>query len=69
MLLISGMIIPLDELPSGMQAVAKLLPSTALAQVFHGALGGGSVPGWAFVVLVVWAVAAPLAAARWFRWE
>jgi ABC-2 type transport system permease protein len=49
--------------------VAELLPSTALAQVFHGALGDGSVPGSAFVVLAVWAVAAPLAAARWFRWE
>ncbi|WP_421117839.1 ABC transporter permease [Aquihabitans daechungensis] len=69
LLLVSGMIFPLEELPSGMQAVAKLLPSTALAQVFHGALGGGEVPGSALVVLVVWAVAAPLAAARFFRWE
>jgi ABC-2 type transport system permease protein len=52
-----------------MQAVVKLLPSTALAQVFHGALGGGTVPASALVVLAVWAVAAPVAAARWFRWE
>ena len=69
LLLVSGMIFPIDELPSGMQAVAKLLPSTALAQVFHGALGTGTVPGSALVVLAVWAVVAPLAAARWFRWE
>lgn len=69
LLLVSGMIFPLDELPSGMQAVAKLLPSTALAQVFHGALGDGTVPASALVVLAIWAVAAPLAAARWFRWE
>ena len=69
LLLVSGMIFPLDELPSGMQAVAKLLPSTALAQVFHGALGAGAVPGSALVVLAVWALAAPLAAAAWFRWE
>ena len=69
LLLVSGMIFPLDELPSGMQAVAKLLPSTALAQVFHGALGDASVPGSALVVLLVWAIAAPLAAARFFRWE
>ena len=45
--------------PSGLQAVAELLPSTALAQVFHGALGGGTVPGSAFVVLVVWARGRP----------
>lgn len=69
LLLISGMVFPLDELPSGLQSLAKLLPSTALAQVFHGALGGGDVPGGAFAVLLVWAVGAPLAAARWFRWE
>jgi ABC-2 type transport system permease protein len=69
LLLVSGMVFPLDELPSGLQTLSKALPSTALAQVFHGALGAGSVPGSAFVVLVVWALAAPLAAARWFRWE
>lgn len=69
LLLLSGMVIPLDELPSGMRQVAQALPSGALAQVFHGALGGGSIPGHAWVVLVVWAVAAPVAAARWFRWE
>jgi len=69
LLLVSGMIFPLDKLPSGMQAVVKLLPSTALAQVFHGALGAGTVPGSALAVLAVWAVGAPIAAARWFRWE
>lgn len=69
LLLVSGMVIPLDKLPAGMRSVVRLLPSTALAEVFHGALGGGSVPGRALVVLAVWAVAAPLAAAAWFRWE
>jgi ABC-2 type transport system permease protein len=69
LLLVSGMVISLDELPEGMRAVAELLPSTALAQVFHGALGSADVPGSAFLVLTAWAVAAPLAAARWFRWE
>jgi hypothetical protein len=32
-------------------------------------LRSGPFPTGAFVVLLVWAVAAPLAAARWFRWE
>jgi hypothetical protein len=32
-------------------------------------LRAGPFPSGAFVVLLVWAVAAPLAAARWFRWE
>ncbi|MFN8017537.1 MAG: ABC transporter permease [Acidimicrobiales bacterium] len=69
LLLVSGMIIPLEKLPSGLEALAKLLPSTALAEVFHQALNGRSVGAQPLVVLAVWAVAAPLAAARWFRWE
>ena len=69
LLLVSGMVFPLDELPGPVADVARLLPSTALAEVFGGALGGGDVPSRALLVLVVWAVAAPLAAARWFRWE
>ena len=42
LLLVSGMVFPLDELPSGLQTLSKALPSTALAQVFHGALGAGT---------------------------
>ena len=30
---------------------------------------GASFPSGELVVLLIWAVAAPLAAARWFRWE
>ncbi len=69
LLLISGMVFPLSKLPGPLRAVARLLPSGALSEVFHGALGPGVVPGRAWVVLVAWAVAAPLAAARWFRWD
>ncbi|CAN5629115.1 ABC transporter permease [soil metagenome] len=69
LLLLGGMVIPLSKLPSGLRVFAQGLPSGALAEVFHGALGGGDIPGHAWVVLVVWAVLAPLAAARLFRWE
>ena len=47
----------------------RLLPSGALAEVIHGALGAGDVPGQAWLVLVAWAVATPVVAARLFRWE
>lgn len=69
LLLLGGMVIPLAELPSGLQTFAELLPSGALAQVFHGALGDGDIGGRPWAVLAAWAVVAPLAAARWFRWE
>jgi ABC-2 type transport system permease protein len=70
LLLLSGMVIPLDELPGPVQALSKALPSTALADAVRGTLTAGvSVPGRAWVVLALWAVATPLAATRWFRWE
>ena len=70
LLLVSGMLAPLSKLPGGLQAVAKALPAAALSEALHRTLGlGTAVPGWAWLVLAVWAVAAPLAAAVTFRWE
>jgi ABC-2 type transport system permease protein len=70
LLLLSGMVIPLDELPGPVRAVARVLPSTALADAVRGTLTDGiGVPGRAWAVLAAWAVAAPLAAVKLFRWE
>jgi ABC-2 type transport system permease protein len=70
LLLVSGMLAPLSKLPGWLAQVAKLLPAAALAQALHDALGvGRAVPGWAWVVLVVWAALAPAAAVLTFRWE
>jgi ABC-2 type transport system permease protein len=70
LLLLSGMVIPLDKLPSGARAVARALPSGALAEAVRGSLTAGlSVPGRAWLVLAIWALAAPLVATRLFRWE
>lgn len=70
LLLVGGMVFPLTKLPGGLRAVAEALPAGALTDVLHGALtAGGSVPGRAWVVLAVWALAAPIAAAWAFRWE
>jgi ABC-2 type transport system permease protein len=70
LLLVGGMVFPLDSLPAGVQDVAKLLPSAALAQVLQHALRHGAELGaepW--VVLLVWAVVMPPVAARWFKWR
>jgi ABC-2 type transport system permease protein len=69
LLLLGGMVVPLDRLPAGIRAVAELLPAAALAETLNAALRDLPTPGRAWVVLAVWAVATPLAAARWFRWE
>ena len=70
LLLLGGMIVPLSKLPSGLASFAKLLPAAALSSALHATLGsGGSVPTESWVVLAVWAVAAPVGAALTFRWE
>ncbi len=70
LLLLSGMVIPLEELPRALRTVARALPSGALAEAVRGSLTDGvSVPGRAWLVLGGWAVAAPLAATRLFRWD
>ncbi|HEX6237567.1 MAG TPA: ABC transporter permease [Acidimicrobiales bacterium] len=70
LLLLSGMIFPLDELPSGLRGVARALPSTALAEATRGALTEGvEVPGRVWPVLAVWAIAAPALAVALFRWQ
>lgn len=69
LLLLGGMIFPLSKLPGGLRAVAEALPAGALTDALHGSLAGAGIPTRAWVVLAVWAVGAPLLAARTFRWE
>lgn len=70
LLLLSGMVIPLTELPGPVRALARALPSGALAEAVRGTLTTGTpVPGHAWLVLAAWAILAPVAATRLFRWE
>jgi ABC-2 type transport system permease protein len=69
-LLLGGMIIPLEKLPAGIEAVARLLPAAALAKVMTAAVSASAAPATsAWLVLTAWAVAAPALAAALFRWE
>lgn len=69
LLLLSGMLFPLDRLPGPLAAVARILPSGALAESLRAALGGGETPARALLILAIWAVLTPIAASRLFRWE
>ena len=70
LLFIGGMAYPLDKLPTVLEEIAKVLPAAALSESVRGALTPGvDVPGWSVVVLLLWAIGAPLLAARYFRWE
>ena len=70
LLLVSGMLAPISKLPSWLAELSKALPAAALSDGLHDAIGVGSgVPARAWLVLVLWAVVAPAAAAATFRWE
>ncbi|HVA76021.1 MAG TPA: ABC transporter permease [Acidimicrobiales bacterium] len=71
LLLLGGMVIPLSKLPAGLRTFARGLPAGALSDALNGALAANSqgVPLRAWIVLAVWAAAAPAAAAYFFRWE
>ena len=70
LLLLSGMVFPLAELPSALRGAARALPSTALAEASRGALSDGiGIPDRVWVVLAVWATAASALAVALFRWE
>ncbi len=70
LLFLGGMAYPLERLPGALQAIAEALPAAALAESVRDVLDPGAAFPLAHVlVLVGWAIAAPLAAARFFRWE
>ena len=69
LLFLGGMAYPLSKLPTGVQNFAKLLPAAALSETVRAVLTVKPFPAGELVVLIVWAVIAPLAAARYFRWE
>ncbi len=70
LLLLSGIVVPLSSLPHALQRVMIATPSGAMAEALHRVLGHGLMPtGGDWLALVVWAVAAPLLAARTFRFD
>ena len=69
LLLAGGILVPADSLPGPLPLVVELLPSGALAEGLRTALAGGTPPVWPFVVLLVWAGVAGVAAARTVRWR
>jgi ABC-2 type transport system permease protein len=70
LLFLGGMAYPLSKLPAPLEAFARLLPAAALSECVRAVLATGhAFPTGSFVVLVAWAIAAPVAAVRYFRWE
>jgi ABC-2 type transport system permease protein len=70
LLLLSGIVIPITSFPTFIQRVVIALPSGAMAQGLHRVLGQGlSATGADWIALALWALVAPLVAARTFRFD
>ena len=70
LLLVGGIVFPLDKLPAVMADVSKFMPTSALSDVLRDTLmssGANTATSW--LVLATWAVVTPLLAARTFRWS
>lgn len=72
-LMLGGIILPVGQLPDGLQPIAALLPSTALADLLRAsldpALGVVRDESDSRVVLASWAFVATALAIRRFRWD
>jgi len=74
LLMLGGVVLPIDHLPGALQPIAALLPSTALTDLLRVALasGLGATPPDALssaAILAAWAAGAAALAIRTFRWE
>ncbi|MFL6240818.1 MAG: ABC transporter permease [Actinomycetes bacterium] len=70
LLLVGGVLFPLSKYPAGARHLFEALPIAALSQGLRDVLRSGvDAPTHDWIVLVVWALAALVAAAFTFRWE
>jgi len=69
LLLLGGMVVPLSVLPKGIRVVAELLPAAALSSAVRGAVSTTAGYQGCWIVLIAWAIVAPIVAALTFRFE
>jgi ABC-2 type transport system permease protein len=71
-LVLGGIVLPIDDLPAPLAAIAGALPAAALSDTLRVALGAPGAPGeiaGPLALLAGWGVAAVGLAAATFRWE
>lgn len=64
-----GVVLPADQLPGTLAALAPWQPAGALGGALRAALADGEPPSAALLVLACWAALLGAAATRWFRWD
>lgn len=69
LLFAGGTALPTDRLPGPVRAVVELLPTAALSAALRGVMGLAATGWQPVLILLGWAGAGALVAARTFRWE
>jgi ABC-2 type transport system permease protein len=73
LLMLGGMVLPVDQLPDLLRPFAAILPATALADLLRISLASGAATAasaaTSLAILVGWGGVAGLIAVRTFRWE
>jgi ABC-2 type transport system permease protein len=69
LLMLGGMVLPLDHFAPPLEAIGRVLPASALSDLLRVGFGGDGDPLGPLVVLVAWSLLASVAAARTFRWD
>jgi ABC-2 type transport system permease protein len=70
LLVLGGVLFPLDEFPAGVRTALELLPISALAEGLREVLQhGAALPARELLILTAWAVTGLVLASRFFRWE
>jgi ABC-2 type transport system permease protein len=70
LLLLGGVVLPVDHLPGPLAGLARVLPAAALSDALRMGLGAASGdPLGSLVLLGAWGLATTALAARTFRWE
>lgn len=67
-LLLGGVVVPLERLPEAVEAIARVLPPAAMTEALRAALGAPADATGPVLVLAGWAVGAVIVAATRFRW-
>jgi ABC-2 type transport system permease protein len=68
-LLVGGIVVPLDQLPEPVAAIAALLPAAPLAEGLRISFGAAGHAGPHLALLAVWGAVSVGAAVRTFAWE
>lgn len=70
LLVLGGVVIPLEQFPEAARQVLTATPTGALADGLRSVLADGAAIPWDGIgILAAWAAAGFTAAARWFRWD